>query len=131
MLVCPRKAGVFSEEKSHQNRETSGAPWPERERGRSAKAPSHTAEHARSRGLGPRHIIDEPDELRRAIFGGASGEKGAGQGEHRLIQHSPDTVRESSVPGIERCASSHTARHSSKVGAVCGNAARSVLCGGN
>src|ERR1700683_4026835 len=49
--------------------------------------------HARSRGVGPRHSIDEPDEQRRAIFGGAWGEKGAGQGEHRFIQHSPDTAR--------------------------------------
>src|ERR1700720_4138400 len=58
------------------------------------------------------------------------GEKGAGQGEHRLIQHSSDTVRRLSVPRIERRASSSTARQSSKVGAVCGNAARPVLCGG-
>ena len=39
----------------------------------------------RSGEVGPRHIIDEPDEQRRAIFGGAWGEKGAGQGEHRSI----------------------------------------------
>jgi hypothetical protein len=37
--------------------------------------------------------IDEPDEQRRAIFGGAWGEKGAGQGEHRSTQHQPDTAR--------------------------------------
>src|SRR6202162_3636150 len=49
--------------------------------------------HARSGGVGPRHSIDEPDEQRRAIFGGDWGEKGAGQGEHRFIQHSPDTAR--------------------------------------
>jgi hypothetical protein len=35
-----------------------------------------------------------------------------------------------SVPRIERCASRSTFRQSSKVGAVCGNAARTVLCGG-
>jgi hypothetical protein len=86
--------------------------------------------HARSGGVGPRHSIDEPDEQRRAIFGGAWGEKGAGQGEHRSTQHQPDTVRGWSVPRIERCASSSTPRQSSKVGAVCGNAARTVLCGG-
>jgi hypothetical protein len=40
---------------------------------------------ARSGGVGPRHRIDEPDEQRRAIFGGVWGEKGAGQGEHRSI----------------------------------------------
>jgi hypothetical protein len=54
--------------------------------------------------------IDEPDEQRRVIFGGAWGEKGAGQGEHRSIQHSPDTVRGTSVPDIERCASRSIAR---------------------
>jgi hypothetical protein len=31
---------------------------------------------------------------------------------------------------MERCASSSTSRKPSKVGAVCGNAARTVLCGG-
>jgi len=86
----------------HENRETSG-------------------------GVGPHHSIDEPDEQRRAIFGGAWGEKGAGQGEHRSTQHPPDTERGASVPGIERCTSSNTARHSSKVGAVCGQAARTDL----
>src|SRR5580700_12233334 len=30
---------------------------------------------ARSGGVGPRHSIDEPGEQRRAIFGGARGEK--------------------------------------------------------
>src|SRR6267143_5985264 len=54
--------------------------------------------------------IDEPDEQRRAIFGGAWGEKGAGQGEHRSTQHQPDTVRGLSVPRIERCTSSSIAR---------------------
>src|ERR1700732_2411552 len=57
---------------------------------------------ARSRGVGPHHTIDEPDEQRGAIFGGAWGEKGAGQGEHRSTQHSPDTERRTSVPGIGR-----------------------------
>ena len=85
---------------------------------------------ARFGGVGPRHTIDEPDEQRRAIFGGAWGEKGAGQGEHCSSQHQPDTVRGWSVPWIERCASSSTSRQSSKVGAVCGSAARTVLCGG-
>ena len=94
----------------HENRETSGAPRPERERGRSAKVQSHKADtHALEES--DRAIrIDEPDEQRRAIFGGAWGEKGVGQGEHRLIPHSPDTVRGMSVPRIERCASSRLAR---------------------
>ena len=61
---------------------------------------------ARSGGVGPHHSIDEPDEQRRAIFGGDWGEKGAGQGEHRSVQHRPDTERGTSVPGTERCARS-------------------------
>ena len=80
--------------------------------------------------LRPRHSIDEPDEQRRATFGGVWGEKGAGQGEHRSVPHSPDTERGTSVPRIERCASSSSSRQPSKVGAECGNAARTVLCGG-
>jgi hypothetical protein len=60
----------------------------------------------------------------------AWGEKGAGQGEHRSTQHHPDTVRGTGVPRIERCACSSIARQYSEVGAVCGNAARTVLCGG-
>jgi hypothetical protein len=70
----------------------------------------------RSGGVGPRHSIDEPDEQRRAIFGGAWGEKGAGQGEHRSTQHQPDTVRGWSVPRVERCASSSISRRSKTLG---------------
>jgi hypothetical protein len=36
----------------------------------------------RSGRVGPHHILDEPDEQRGAIFGGAWGEKGEGQGDH-------------------------------------------------
>ena len=47
------------------------------------EGPKPQGGRARSGGVGPRHTIDEPDEQRRAIFSGAWGEKGAGQGEHR------------------------------------------------
>jgi hypothetical protein len=77
----------------HGNWKTSGAPRPEREGGRSWKVPSHKADAHASGGVGPRHSNDEPEERRRAISSGVWGEKGAGQGEHRLIQHLPDTVR--------------------------------------
>jgi hypothetical protein len=84
----------------HENRETSRAPRPEREGASARKGRRPVCEgakpqgrHARSGGVGPRHSIDEPDEQRRASFGGAWGEKGAGQGEHRFIPHSPDTAR--------------------------------------
>ena len=88
----------------HENRETSWASRSERDRGRSAKAQSHNAGHARSGGVGPRRITDEPAEQRGATFGGGWGGKGADQGEHRSVQHEPDTERETSVPGIARCA---------------------------
>ena len=42
--------------------------------------------------------LESSDEQRGAIFGGAWGEKGADQGEHRSVQHQPDTVRGMSVP---------------------------------
>jgi hypothetical protein len=77
----------------HENRETSGVPQPERETRPVREGSKPQGGRARSRGFGPRHSIDEPDEQRRAIFGGAWGEKGAGQGEHRSTQHQPDTVR--------------------------------------
>src|SRR5262249_49007564 len=70
------------------------------------EGPKPQCGRARSGGVGPRHTIDEPGEQRRAIFGGAWGEKGAGQGEHHSIQHQPDTERGTSVPGIVWCARS-------------------------
>ena len=61
---------------------------------------------ARSGGVGLRCSTDEPAEQRGAILYGGWGGKGADQGEHRAIQHEPDTERGTSVPGIERCAAS-------------------------
>ena len=43
--------------------------------------------------------------------GGGWGGKGAGQGEHRLVLHEPDTERGTSVPRIERCAAAVIGRH--------------------
>src|ERR1700688_4987625 len=84
----------------HENRETSGAPRPRKGMRPVREGAKPQGRHARSGGVGPRHSIDEPDEQRRAIFGGAWGEKGVGQGEHRFIQHSPDTMRGNRVyPG--------------------------------
>jgi hypothetical protein len=65
---------------------------------------------ARSGGVGPRHTIDEPDEQRRAIFGGAWGERVRAK-ENIVPSHTRlDTARQMSVPGNERCASSSIAR---------------------
>src|ERR1700693_545699 len=60
---------------------------------------------ARFGGVGLRHSTCEPVEQRGAIFSGDGGGKGADQGEHRSVQHKPDTERETSVPGTARCAS--------------------------
>src|ERR1035438_1134501 len=60
---------------------------------------------ARFRGVGLRHSTCEPVEQRGAIFSGDGGGKGADQGEHRSVQHEPDTEREISVTGAGRCAS--------------------------
>ena len=114
----------------HENRETSGAPRPKRERGRSAKVQNHTAD------------THTPEESDRAILSmnqtnkeerssAEPGEKRAWAKENIVQSDTSPTQRgEVSVPRIARCASSSIARQSSKVGAVCGNAARTVLCGG-
>src|SRR5215469_10657299 len=89
--------------KAMENRETSEAPRPERGTRTVREGPKPHGGRARSGGVGPRHTIDEPTEQRRGIFGGGWGEKGAGQGEHCLIPHRPDTVRGARVPGIQQC----------------------------
>ena len=114
----------------HENRETSGAPRPEGERGRSAKAQSHTADaHAleeSDRAIVP---MNQPNKGERSSA--ETGERRARAKENIVQPHTSPTLSGAvSVPGIERCASSRIARQSSKVGAVCGNAARTVLCGG-
>src|ERR1019366_3811349 len=58
------------------------------------------------RGVGLRHSTRETVEQRGAIFSGDGGGKGTGQGEHRSVEHEPDTERGTSVPGTGRCASS-------------------------
>jgi hypothetical protein len=109
----------------HENRETSGAPWPERERGRSAKAQSHTADT---------HALEESDRAIVSVSQTNKEERSAAEtGERRvrakenIVQSdtSPTQCGEVSVPRIERCASSSIARQSSKVGAVwCSEASR-------
>src|SRR5215831_10387839 len=56
--------------------------------------------------VGLRRITNEPAEQGRATVHGGWGGKGADQGEHRSIQHAPDTGRGTRVPGIARCAES-------------------------
>ena len=114
----------------HENRETSGAPRPERERGRSAKAQSQKAD-AHAPEESDRTIVSMNQTNKEERSSAEPGEKRV-RAKENIVQPTPapDTERGTGVPGIERCASSSTARQSSKVGAVCGNAARTVLCGG-
>src|SRR5438067_13698698 len=60
---------------------------------------------------------------------GVGGAKGGGQGEYAPAKHALDTAPGSRVKG----AGAYTAsicRHTPEAGAVCGKAARTVLCGG-
>ena len=114
----------------HENRETSGAPRPKGERGRSTKAQSHRADaHApeeSDRAIGSLNQMNKEERS-----SAETGEKRARAKENIVPPNtSPRQRGEVGVPQIERCASSNTSRQSSKVGAVCGNAARTVLCGG-
>ena len=101
------------------------------------------ADDARTREVGPRHSSDEAGEqnsaLRygaireRARCSGVGGAKGGDQGECGLAKHAPDTEPGERVTG----AGTHTAGGKQiilpfipEVGAVCGKAARTVLCGG-
>src|SRR5262249_10917778 len=71
----------------------------------------------------------EAGEQSGAIRRGVGGAKGGDQGECEPAKHVPDAEPDKRVTG----AGAHTAsicRHTPKVGAVCGKAARTVLCGG-
>src|SRR5262249_55921104 len=87
------------------------------------------ADDARTREVGPRHSSWEAGEQSGAIRRGVGGAKGGGQGECGPAKHVPDAEPGKRVTG----AGTHTAsigRHTPEVGAVCGKAARTVLCGG-
>src|SRR5205823_12328588 len=92
---------------------------------------------ARRREVGPRHSSDEAGEQSEEIHcggvcrggrSGAGGAKGGDQGECGPAKHVPGAEPDKRVTG----AGTHTAicRHTPEVGAVCGKAARTVLCGG-
>src|SRR5437868_13007508 len=96
------------------------------------------ADDARAREVGLRHSSCEADEQGGAIrcgaicgvanCRGAGGAKGGDQGECGPAKHAPGAEPDKRVTG----AGTHTAicRHTPEVGAVCGKAARTVLCGG-
>ncbi len=60
----------------HENRETSGVPWPERERGRSAKVPSHKAD-AHAPEESDRTILSMNQTNKEERFSAEPGEKRA------------------------------------------------------
>ena len=71
----------------------------------------------------------EAGEQSGAIRGGVGGAKGRDRGECGLAKHAPDSVPHKRVTGarphtVDRC------RYTPEVGAVCGKAARTDLCGG-
>src|SRR5262249_30637089 len=93
---------------------------------------------ARTREVGPRHSSYEAGEqserahcggIYRGKRSGAGGAKGGGQGECAPAKHALDSEPGSRVTG----AGAYTAclcRHTPEVGAVCGKAVCTVLCGG-
>ena len=102
---------------------------------------------ARAREVRPRHSSDEADEQGWATSGGAGGAKGGGQGKRGPAKHAPGAGPDKRVPGAGPRATSRKAeeegtvhrafppsaalrRQAPEVGAVCGKAARTVLCGG-
>ena len=114
----------------HENRETSGAPRPRKGTRPVREAQSHTADtHALEES--DRAILSMNQANKEERSSAEPGEKRA-RAKENIVQSdtSPTQRGEVSVPKIARCASSSIARQSSKVGAVCGSAARTVLCGG-
>src|SRR5262245_15048012 len=88
--------------------------------------------------VGPRHSSYEAGEqserahcggIYRGKRSGAGGAKGGGQGECAPAKHALDSEPGSRVTGAGAYTASNC-RHTPEVGAVCGKAARTVLCGG-
>ena len=78
-----------------------------------------------------RHSSNEAAEQGRATGSGGGGAKGGGQGEREPMPHVPDTGPGKRVTGAgARTEGRKASRQISEVGAVCGKAARTVLCGG-
>ena len=78
-----------------------------------------------------RHSSWEADERSRATGRGAGGAKGGDRGESGSSKHAPGAVLAMRVPGDDALtASRQRLAVSPKVGAVCGNSARTDLGGG-
>ena len=115
----------------HENRETSTASRSMRERSGKAicRNPDMHAGEESDRAVVPMKLPNK-EGLR---LGGGGGGKSADQGERCGTLHEPDTERGSPCPrGSVACAKWKLASMPlSKVRAVCGNAARTVMCGGD
>ena len=88
---------------------------------------------ARAGEVRPFRSSEETGEQRRATASGVGGAKGRGQGERGRARHAPDTETGKRVTraGPRTASSKPTLRRQTpKAGAVCGNAARTVLSGG-
>src|SRR6516165_9944756 len=91
------------------------------------------ADDERTREVGPSRSSCEAGEQGGAIRRGAGGAKGWDQGECEPAAHGPDAEPGNRVTGLARIrqtARTAICRHSPEVGAVCGKAARTDLCGG-
>src|SRR6266849_10803660 len=90
------------------------------------------ADDERTREVGPSSSSCEAGEQGGAIRRGAGGAKGWDQGECEPAGHGPDAEPGNRVTGAGAHTSNRKAicRHSPEVGAVCGKAARTDLCGG-
>src|SRR6516225_4992847 len=91
------------------------------------------ADDERTREVGPSSSSCEAGEQGGAIRRGAGGAKGWDQGECKPATLGPDAEPGNRVTGAGAHTSNRKAaicRHSPEVGAVCGKAARTDLCGG-
>ena len=90
------------------------------------------ADDERTREVGPSSSSCEAGEQGGAIRRRAGGAKGWDQGECKPAAHGPDAEPGNRVTGAGAHTSNRKAicRHSPEVGAVCGKAARTDLCGG-
>jgi hypothetical protein len=89
----------------HENRETSRAPGPERERGRSAKAQSHKAD-AHALEESDRAILSMNQTNKEERSSAEPGERRARTKENIVQPNTNPTQSGERVPGIERCARS-------------------------
>src|ERR1043166_8204000 len=86
----------------------------------------------RAREVGRGHSSEEASEQSGTLRCGAGGAKGRGQGECAPAKHAPDSVPDQHVTSAgDRMRPPHGGgTFGPEVGAVCGKAARTVLCGG-